>query len=75
MLRLPAITTLNLLHTVNAVHTGSLDIQKCFHKVFQGLGSLRKAYVIRLKEGTVPHALYTPRNVPIPLHGKVQEEL
>ena len=32
-------------------------------------------YSIKLKPGAQPHAIYAPRNVPLPLRGKVQEEL
>ena len=39
------------------------------------MGTLGNEYTIRLKEDATPHALYTPRNVPLPLRGKVQEEL
>ena len=41
-----------------------------FPKVFSGLGKLGEEYHIKLK-GAVPYALYTPLNVPIPLHEKV----
>jgi hypothetical protein len=43
--------------------------------VFSGLGNLGDEYQIKLKEGAVPYALFTPRNVPIPLREKVREEL
>ena len=33
------------------------------------------SYQIKLKEGAIPYALFTPRNVPIPLREKVKEEL
>ena len=32
-------------------------------------------YDIQLKHHPQPHALYTARNIPLPLHGKVQQEL
>ena len=34
-----------------------------------------EAYSIKLKPGAQPHAIYAPRNVPLPLRGQVQEEL
>ena len=40
-----------------------------------GLGTFGEDYTIKLQEGAVPHALYTSRNVPIPLRKKVREEL
>ena len=32
-------------------------------------------YTIKIKPNAKPHALYTPRNVPLPLRAKVQTEL
>ena len=54
---------------------GEPDIQTQFKNVFEGLGNVGDEYEIQLKEGATPHSLYTARNVLIPLHGKVQEEL
>ena len=48
---------------------------KQFPKVFNGLGTFGEEYTIKLKEGASPHALYTPRNVPLPLREKVKSEL
>ncbi len=66
LLGLPTITSLQLLYRANGIHSGVNDIWKQFQKVFSGLGNLGKEYQIKikLKEGAVPHALYTPRNVP-----------
>ena len=36
---------------------------------------LGEEHDIRLKPGATPHALFTPRHVPLPLRSKVQEEL
>ena len=71
LLGLPAI---RLLYRLNSIDVGG-EIWIEFPKVFSGLGNLGDEYHNKLKEGTVPHALYTPRNVPIPLHEKVKEEL
>ena len=46
-----------------------------FPNVFSGLGTLGEPYQIKLKEGAVPHSIYTPRSVAIPLRSKVKEEL
>ena len=43
--------------------------------MFKGLGTLGEEYQIQLKEGAKPNALFSPRNVPIALCSKVQEEL
>ena len=53
----------------------SSDIEKEFPKIFSGLGTLGEEYEIKLKDDTSPYSTYAPRNVPIPLHPKVQEEL
>ena len=44
-----------------------MDIPQRFPPLFQGLGHLGEEYVIRLRDGIKPHAVFTPRNVPIPL--------
>ncbi len=75
LLGLPAITSLQLLHRVDATLAENSDIQKQFANVFKGLGNLGDEYKIKLKGDATPYALFTPRNVPIPLRGKVKEEL
>ena len=52
-----------------------MAVQDEFPKLFQGLGSMGEEYKIHLKDNVKPHALCTARNVPLPLHTKVQEEL
>ena len=46
-----------------------------FPDLFTGLGTIKQMYTIKMKPNAKPHALYTPRNVPLPLRGKVQAEL
>ena len=75
LLGLPAITSLQLLRRVDATCAEEPAIPSQFQDMFQGLGTLGEEYTIRLKDDARPHSLYTPRNVPIPLRGKVQEEL
>ncbi len=74
LLGLPAITSLQLVHRIQATSVG-ITIQDRFPKVFQGLGNLGDPYKIKLREGAKPYALYTPRNVPISLRQQVKEEL
>ena len=74
LLGLPAIISLQLLYRVNSVDEGN-DVRKRYPKVFSGLGNLGDDYIVKLKERAVPYALFTPRNVPIPLREKVREEL
>ncbi len=83
LLGLLAITTLNLTARVDASCTSSCEeakmsgeeIRRRFTKVFEGLGNLGDEYHIQLKPDAKPHALFTPRHVPLPLHPKVLEEL
>ena len=46
-----------------------------FRTVFCFFGTLGDDDLIKLKGEAQPHFLHTPRNTPLPLHGKVQEEL
>ena len=74
LLGLPAVVALQLIHRVNSVRTGD-DIQKMFPKVFSGLGTMGEPYQIKLKEGALPHSIYAPRTIAIPLRSKVKDEL
>ena len=52
------------------------DFKAEFSKLFKGLGKLDGPdYVIKLKPNAKPHALCTPRGVPVPLLSQVREEL
>ena len=77
LLGLPAITALGLAIRVDATESDTPleEVQKEFPTVFQGLGNLGEEFEIHLKSGATPYCLFTPRNVPIPLRPKVQEEL
>jgi transposase InsO family protein len=46
-----------------------------FSSVFQGLGNMGEPYDIKLKPDANPYALFTPRNIPLPLRPNVEEEL
>ena len=46
-----------------------------YSTTFKEVGTARDDYIVKLKEGAVPFALRTPRNVSIPLREKVREEL
>ena len=52
-------------------------ILKKFKKVFTKLGNINAGdeVNIRVKEGTQPYQTYSPRHIPLPLLGKVIEEL
>ena len=46
-----------------------------FPALFEGLGNLGEPFDIRLQPGARPYALFTPRNIPIPLRQRVRQEL
>ena len=71
---LPAIVALQLIHRVSSIKTEN-DICKMFPKVFSGLGMLGELYQTKLKERALPHSIYAPRTVAIPLRSKVKDEL
>ena len=73
LLGLPAIIALQLLTKIDSIQPG--NVQKSFPRLFQGLGTLKGDYQIQLKSDSKPYALYTARNVPIPLCVKVKQEL
>ena len=75
LLGLPALTALKLVQRVESTYSSLADVKEEFPDVFTGLGNFGEPYTIKLKEDAKPHALYTPRNVPIPLRGKVLDEL
>ena len=83
LLGLPAITTMNLAVQVDATEAGSSnsrkmdrpDFRKQFSSLFHGLGNLGEPYEIHLKPGAVPHCIFTPRHVPLPLREQVKQEL
>ena len=73
LLGLPAIQALQILTQVHAVST---PLPEQYPGLFKGLGTFKgSSYEIKLKPEAKPFALFTPRNVPLPLRKKVQEEL
>ena len=77
LLGLPAITALNLAARIDTTAHEDIDkdIRKQFPMVFKGLENLGEEFIIKLKPEATPHALYTPRHVPLPLRPQVEEEL
>lgn len=74
LLGLPAIKALQLVSPVDAIHEAATIDQK-FPQLFEGLGTMAGEYHIQLKPDAKPVALFTARNVPIPLRGQVRAEL
>ena len=73
LLGLPAIIALKLIARIEAVSVSSVMDE--FPALFQGLGDLGEPFDIRLQPSAKPYALFTPRNIPIPLRQKVRQEL
>ena len=71
---LPAITALGLAVEVNTTTEMETGIQHQYPSVFQELGDLGEEHEICVKPGAVPHSLYIPRHVPLPLCPKALEE-
>ena len=73
LLGLPAIQALHVLAQVDGIST---PIPEQYPTLFKGLGTFKgNSYTIQLKPDAKPFALFTPRNVPLPLRKKVQDEL
>ena len=57
------------------VTNSTAELLDAYPKVFQGLGEFGEPYCIKLVPDAVPHAIFTPRRIPIPYREKVKEEL
>ena len=75
LLGLPAITALNILVKVDAIHSRDNFILTKFSNLFQGLGTMHCEYGIQLKPDAKPFSLFTACKIPIPLCDKVQNEI
>ena len=72
---LPAIEALNLVAKICTINTDKETIVSRFPKLFSGLGCLKEKYEIQLSKDAVPHALTTPRRVPLSLMEPVKSKL
>ena len=75
LLGLPTITALDLIARVDTTTSEKQKVFQRFPSVFSGLGNLEEEYEIQLKDNAKPFSLYAPRNFPLPLKDKVQQEL
>ena len=75
MLGLPAILALNILTKVDAVGDTTSSIPSQFPELFQGLGTMKAEYEIKINPDATPYALFSARRIPIPLRHKVEQEL
>ena len=69
LLGLQAIQALKLLTQVNTLEKTPIPQQ--FPALFTGLSTIQDSFEIKIKPDAKLFALFTPRNVPIPLHKKV----
>ena len=60
------------MHLATANTTSSIPAQ--FPDQYQGLGTMKAEYEIKLKPDAKPYALFFARRIPIPLHNKVEQE-
>eukprot|EP00731_Ephydatia_muelleri_P032552 Em0024g96a len=76
LLGLPAILALKLVAKLEETVEASLHtIVEKYPTLFQGLGSMGDPYDIQLQPEAQPYALFTSRNIPLPLRLKVKQEL
>ena len=71
----PAIEALGVAVRVDQILDNKATVKAKFPQLFHGLGCMRGAYQIQLKDHAVPFALTVPCRVPIALMSKVQSEL
>lgn len=67
LLGLPGITALGLAVRVDTTSETRPNVEEEFASVFQRLGNLGEEYEIKLKSDAKPYALFTPRNIALPL--------
>ncbi|UYV82781.1 K02A2.6-like, partial [Cordylochernes scorpioides] len=68
--------SLNLIKRLQSIEKrNSLNPFQELPKLFTGLGTLQGSYTIKLKDESQPHAIYTPRRIPIPLLNRTKEQL
>ena len=72
LLGLSAVKALEVISGINAIEQ---DIPDQYPALFSGLGNFKGEYTIKLKPEAKPFSLFTPRNVPLPLHEKARLEL
>ena len=71
----PTIHALGMVSNIGGITDVTQKITQQFPMLFEGLGKLEGEYTIQLQDNAQPHALTTPRRVPIPLMPAVKEEL
>ena len=69
----PAVYALGMVSNIGGITDVTQKTTQQFPTLFEGLG--KGEYTIQLQDNAQPHALTTPRRVPIPLMPAVKEEL
>ncbi|XP_070378209.1 uncharacterized protein [Dermacentor albipictus] len=72
LLGLPALQALQVVRFLDQLKTSKATLHA---ELFNGLGTLKDEYTIRLKPDAVPFSLSVPRRIPIPLLEIVRREL
>jgi hypothetical protein len=78
LLGLRACEDLEMVKRINRVEAPkptAVKPKKEFPKLFKGLGKIETPHHIKLKEGSKPFAVFTPRRVPLPLMKELKKEL
>ncbi|GBN21214.1 hypothetical protein AVEN_3861-1 [Araneus ventricosus] len=72
----PALFSLGLGTDLNSIcQISVVDPKAKFPELFKGLGVMKECYSIKLKPGSIPFAITSPRRVPIPLLKQTKSEL
>ena len=71
MLGRPAIDALGLAVQVGAIFDGDTSPVQLFPQLFQGLGKVEGEHEIKLRPDSKPFVISVPRQVAVPLMGKV----
>ncbi len=63
------------IHAVNGESKSSIDPEREFPELFQGIGDIGSPYQIKVNEDAKPYAIHTARRIPIPLQDKLKTRL
>ncbi len=69
------IESLRLIHRVETISAIPDSIRVQYPTLFTGIGCMAEPYEIRIKPDATPHAIHSPRRIPLPLMPKVKAEL
>lgn len=75
LLGLPALEALGVVKFADSLTADQERYEVLFPHADCSLGTFPGVYTIRLQPGAIPHAITVPRRVPIPLMGKLKQEI